>query len=491
MSVSLKKEALSAVFTRIGILLLPALGVVFYRVPAWILHSSSIGANDPSIMFVSRMLQYTTLILLVVLDRYVSYNRTLFLRILIVATVIKTLGVVVFISSPDKTFLYIGCGINSVCSAIQMLGFGYYLCSLEPWGSTYVLTLSFAVHSILIWALSKAVSQVLIAVLTISAILAFLCLRHCLRDPIENTGRDYHLPKKDRSLPWDIILILFVCTVISILARLLVPINMSHYSTYLDIQLMVFLFIFAFYTVWMVVLRRSDFGMLWPLFVIIILSGLLYYTSMSNIYIDFASSFFRATQDCLMLFCWIVAATVIHQSRLPRVFFFGLSVLLFVTPPTLVSYMITNLFPSIRTGDLETSAIIVFMIMAFVLIVMSVTLIIVSSVRNTRRSVSEVYAEQAFSYVSKAIDSIIIDYGLSKREGEVLGYLIKGQTFSQMASAMFISLNTVRTHMKSIYRKIGINERQQLIALVEENVQSLLLINPKQPEKDKKKTAPW
>jgi LuxR family transcriptional regulator, maltose regulon positive regulatory protein len=44
---------------------------------------------------------------------------------------------------------------------------------------------------------------------------------------------------------------------------------------------------------------------------------------------------------------------------------------------------------------------------------------------------------------------------LSKRETEVLGMLAAGMSAKEMASAMTISVNTVKTHVKNIYRKLG------------------------------------
>ncbi len=51
---------------------------------------------------------------------------------------------------------------------------------------------------------------------------------------------------------------------------------------------------------------------------------------------------------------------------------------------------------------------------------------------------------------------------LSEREQQVLGYIMQGYTLPQVAEKLFISLNTVKTHGSSIYRKLGVNTRQEL-----------------------------
>lgn len=58
------------------------------------------------------------------------------------------------------------------------------------------------------------------------------------------------------------------------------------------------------------------------------------------------------------------------------------------------------------------------------------------------------------------------DRGLSRREREVLLYLAQGYTSPYIAQALFISDSTVRSHTKSIYRKIGARSRTEVIERV-------------------------
>ena len=52
---------------------------------------------------------------------------------------------------------------------------------------------------------------------------------------------------------------------------------------------------------------------------------------------------------------------------------------------------------------------------------------------------------------------------LSAREQEVLGLAAKGMTTSQVASHLSISPQTVRTHFKNIYPKLGVNSRTEAV----------------------------
>ena len=53
---------------------------------------------------------------------------------------------------------------------------------------------------------------------------------------------------------------------------------------------------------------------------------------------------------------------------------------------------------------------------------------------------------------------------LSDREVEVLGCLARGQTTAQIADALFISENTVKTHIRHILEKMEVNNRAEAVA---------------------------
>ncbi len=53
---------------------------------------------------------------------------------------------------------------------------------------------------------------------------------------------------------------------------------------------------------------------------------------------------------------------------------------------------------------------------------------------------------------------------LSKREGEVLPLLQQGRSNAQIALALQVGIETVRTHARNIYRKLGVASRRELLA---------------------------
>jgi LuxR family maltose regulon positive regulatory protein len=52
---------------------------------------------------------------------------------------------------------------------------------------------------------------------------------------------------------------------------------------------------------------------------------------------------------------------------------------------------------------------------------------------------------------------------LSERELEVLSLLADGESYKEIGQRLFLSLNTVQFHVKSIYRKLSVNKRMQAI----------------------------
>jgi NarL family two-component system response regulator LiaR len=54
--------------------------------------------------------------------------------------------------------------------------------------------------------------------------------------------------------------------------------------------------------------------------------------------------------------------------------------------------------------------------------------------------------------------------GLSQRESEVLTFIIRGLTNEEIARRAFLSINTVKTYIRTAYRKIGVESRSQAVA---------------------------
>jgi DNA-binding NarL/FixJ family response regulator len=53
---------------------------------------------------------------------------------------------------------------------------------------------------------------------------------------------------------------------------------------------------------------------------------------------------------------------------------------------------------------------------------------------------------------------------LSEREKEILGLLVKGKSYKNIASSCFISIDTVSTHIRHIYEKLHVHSKSEAVA---------------------------
>ena len=66
-----------------------------------------------------------------------------------------------------------------------------------------------------------------------------------------------------------------------------------------------------------------------------------------------------------------------------------------------------------------------------------------------------------------ACDALAAERGLTAREREVFGMLARGHNGYHIRDELTLSYNTVKTHVKRIYRKLDVHSQQELIDLVE------------------------
>lgn len=73
-------------------------------------------------------------------------------------------------------------------------------------------------------------------------------------------------------------------------------------------------------------------------------------------------------------------------------------------------------------------------------------------------------ARQVIGKLQKKEDSATTNYGLTKREREILRSLSQGNSYKMMAIEFEISIDTVRTHIKRIYEKLHVHSQTEAVA---------------------------
>ena len=62
-------------------------------------------------------------------------------------------------------------------------------------------------------------------------------------------------------------------------------------------------------------------------------------------------------------------------------------------------------------------------------------------------------------------DALILQYGISKRELEVLQLMAQGLSNQEIAEQLFVSLNTIKTHISNLFTKLNVKRRTQAIEM--------------------------
>jgi LuxR family maltose regulon positive regulatory protein len=92
--------------------------------------------------------------------------------------------------------------------------------------------------------------------------------------------------------------------------------------------------------------------------------------------------------------------------------------------------------------------------------------------KAAKQSIAPNYVAQLLSAPGKAGDKTPVEQGLldplSERELDVLRLLATDLNGPEIARELTVSLNTVRTHIKNIYTKLGVNNRQGALLRADE-----------------------
>jgi len=73
-------------------------------------------------------------------------------------------------------------------------------------------------------------------------------------------------------------------------------------------------------------------------------------------------------------------------------------------------------------------------------------------------------ARKVLEFFSEKKNIATNEYDLSRREKDVLGCLVKGDSYKMIADSCFISMGTVQSHITNIYKKLHVNSKSEAVA---------------------------
>jgi DNA-binding CsgD family transcriptional regulator len=76
------------------------------------------------------------------------------------------------------------------------------------------------------------------------------------------------------------------------------------------------------------------------------------------------------------------------------------------------------------------------------------------------------FTEMPVQEQTRLVREFNLNEHLSEREGEVMTLLIQGRTYKAIGDTLFVSENTIRSHVKNIYAKAGVANRSELLHIL-------------------------
>ena len=450
---------------------LAAFALASFRIGAWTMFRNGPGLTDGAIPFTAYVVQVLVMAAIIAADRKVDYSERSFLRLIGAAAAGGTIATALIISSLPP-LVFVGSVIHGAASGFCVVALGVYFCGIDPVRSCFGLSLAFALYGIATWMFSFMPTQAIAVASLLSYPLTFACYLMAVETGREEWPVAEAAASVRQRIPWSMIFLLGLCTLASFITQVLVPTTerllSSSYKLYWPVLLIA---VFAFCCLWIFALRRSVRD-LWPFFMLIIFSGLLCFIAFRHDDPVFAASFLRATRECFMLFCWIVIAESAYDQRIPALPYFAGCTLGLLSVPVAAVAGIGLLLPRDPTLQPSSLAVLAVTVVTFTLVIASVAVALHQSRRSAAENGQDAKAPRPVASAEPAgieasLSALAQQFHLTQREEEVALLMAKGYTLPHIAETLCISLDTVRSHSKSIYRKLDVHKKRELINLLE------------------------
>ncbi|OUO87990.1 helix-turn-helix transcriptional regulator [Gordonibacter sp. An230] len=162
---------------------------------------------------------------------------------------------------------------------------------------------------------------------------------------------------------------------------------------------------------------------------------------------------------------WCMTANAVRDTRLPAGLLFSCS-LVCTNAAQLAGAVVGTLNAhTFSVGDLKLTAV---ALVAVYLVAMVSTFLFKDrtfSGEGAGRTIPATVAPQVA--LEERCRQIVETYGLTPRESEILRHLGQGRTVRSISERLVVSENTVKYHVKSIYQKLDVHSRDEVVDLIE------------------------
>jgi DNA-binding CsgD family transcriptional regulator len=187
---------------------------------------------------------------------------------------------------------------------------------------------------------------------------------------------------------------------------------------------------------------------------------------------DMGTHIIIPARTLLSFYLWLVLVLETKNRRASMVL--ALTVFYFGTElaSAVVSYVVMPSFATQLSALSDGYGIAITIGVMFVLIVSSLLFlgIILLKREETGYESEKVVVEAGAGQERLTLDicrGLIPAYGLTTREAEIMALIARGHSVKKIAEVLTISPTTVQSHSRSLYRKLDVHDRQQIIDLVD------------------------
>ena len=159
---------------------------------------------------------------------------------------------------------------------------------------------------------------------------------------------------------------------------------------------------------------------------------------------------------------WCMIADASHDTKLPSALLFSLALACTNAAQlagTVVGYLNAE---TLKQGDLVLTTV----ALVSVYLLLMAALLLFKDKRLASDKEQPTVQPTPEEVLALRCDELAVRYQFTPRETEIFKLLAQGYTMPVVSEKLFVSENTVKSHVKSIYQKLGIHVRSELIELV-------------------------
>lgn len=215
---------------------------------------------------------------------------------------------------------------------------------------------------------------------------------------------------------------------------------------------------------WFVFVRRRSlpFSLLWRMILAFTATGVLALPLFGRLLSGWALVVIGVAQTLVVMLLWAMLSDVAHRSSLPPLAVFGFGWVAYSLPFPIGQALGSTL--SFHSAASSLVAVIVYLL--------AMASVFLLDERDFSRNRIFADLEQAapprsmFGPIEQACRHLGEQGGLTEREGEVMLLICQGRSKGYIAENLCISENTVRSHARHLYAKLGVHSKQDLLDLV-------------------------